>query len=73
MSETRCSCDRFEKLEGATVPAYVSAFLKPSDQSQNADRYRCLWCNCEWEKHSEENSTRPSLVRLRTAQKSQDK
>ncbi len=68
MSETRCSCDRFEKLEGATVPAYISAFLAVQGQPQS-DRYRCRWCNQVWERHQDQGSKRPSLLRVKSASK----
>ena len=46
MSQSKCSCDSFERLEGASVPAYIAAFL---DQTRGADpaeknRYRCRVC-----------------------------
>jgi hypothetical protein len=28
MSRPKCSCDKFERLEGASVNAYASAFLE---------------------------------------------
>jgi hypothetical protein len=67
MSETRCSCDRFEKLEGATVPAYISAFL--ATQGQTQDRFRCRWCNQVWERHQDQGNKRPSLVRVKSSSK----
>ncbi|HYE65880.1 MAG TPA: hypothetical protein VD966_09860 [Pyrinomonadaceae bacterium] len=68
MSQSKCSCDSFERLEGASVPAYIAAFL---DQTRGADpaeknRYRCRVCGREWEKRSPENRSegaRPSLIR----------
>lgn len=67
MSETRCSCDRYEKLEGTFVPAYISAYLAPVDPSEpaKADHFRCRWCNQEWESHADEKSKAPSLVRVK--------
>jgi hypothetical protein len=67
MSETRCSCDRFEKLEGSFVPDYIAAFLASLDPSEptKADRYRCRWCNQEWKRHTDGTSKPPLLVRVK--------
>jgi hypothetical protein len=71
MSETRCSCDRFETLEGTFVPDYISAFLASLDSAEptKVDHYRCRWCNQEWKRHSDENSKPPSLVRVKSVSK----
>ena len=64
-----CSCASFERFEGASVSAYVAAFLDESEQqSPSADnRYRCRVCGRQWEKRPPDMKgagTRPSLVRL---------
>lgn len=69
MSQPRCSCDSFEKLEGASVNAYVAAFLDDVGRVDPAlkDRYRCRVCGREWEKRAPqdaEQGKRPSLVRV---------
>ena len=69
MSAPNCSCEKFERLEGASVNAYAAAFLEDLGQSdpQMKNRYRCRVCKREWEKRAPEaktGSTRPSLVRL---------
>lgn len=71
MSETQCSCYRYERLEGATVPAYISAFLAANDSSETATaaNYRCRWCNQEWQRHLDQDSRRPSLIRIKEASK----
>ncbi len=66
---SKCSCGSFERLEGASVPSYISAFLDPVGGHTAADknRYRCRVCGRHWEKRSPEiksQGTRPSLVRL---------
>ncbi len=71
MDAQNCSCAQFGKLEGASVNAYIAAFL---DELENAapppsgnKHYRCRRCGREWEKRAPEikaAGTRPSLVRL---------
>lgn len=73
MEEPKCSCARFDKLEGASVPAYIKAFLDQSGQSapEEKNRYRCRVCGSLWEKHApevESKRTRPSLVRVSSGQ-----
>ena len=67
MSQPKCSCDKFERLEGASVVAYASAFLEDlglKDPSHK-NRYRCRVCGREWEKRPpDEHHARPSLVRV---------
>ncbi|HEX8140127.1 MAG TPA: hypothetical protein VF544_21370 [Pyrinomonadaceae bacterium] len=65
MSTSKCSCSALERLEGASVPAYIKAFLDQSNGEKN--RYRCRVCGREWERRAPEirsAGTRPSLVRL---------
>jgi hypothetical protein len=69
MSAPKCSCDKFERLEGASVNAYATAFLEDLGRSdpQKKNLFRCRICGREWEKRAPEaktGSTRPSLVRL---------
>lgn len=65
----KCSCAEFERLEGASVPAYISAFLEQVDSANVAEnkRYRCRVCGSVWEKRApevESAAQRPSLVRV---------
>ena len=69
MSAAKCSCEKFDRLEGASVGAYASAFLEDLGRTdpQKKDRYRCRVCQREWEKRAPDaktGSARPSLVRL---------
>ena len=69
MSGPACSCEKFERLEGASVGAYIAAFLEDLGRTDPADenRYRCRVCGRVWEKRGPEVktvSTRPSLVRI---------
>jgi rubrerythrin len=68
MSRPTCSCDSLERLEGASVPAYVKAFLEQQKkENPRKNRYRCRICGRAWEKQTPANDregTRPSLVRL---------
>jgi len=58
----------FEKLEGASVPAYIAAFLDDLGRADEAKKnlYRCRVCGREWERREPEDKsegTRPSLIR----------
>lgn len=69
MSKPACSCEKFERLEGASVGAYVAAFLEDlgRDDPERKNRFRCRVCGREWEKRAPEaqtGSTRPSLIRV---------
>ncbi|MBC7931964.1 MAG: hypothetical protein H7Z38_15505 [Rubrivivax sp.] len=69
MSKPACSCEKFERLEGASVGAYVAAFLEDlsRDFPEQKNRFRCRVCGREWEKRAPEaqtGSTRPSLIRV---------
>lgn len=68
MSQPNCSCDKFEKLEGASVAAYAGAFLEDLGRTDPArkNRLRCRVCGREWERLAPdpaEGRARPSLVR----------
>jgi hypothetical protein len=66
MSQPKCSCESFERLEGASVPAYTKAFLEPLDKTDavRKNHFRCKVCGRLWEKHaSEHEGGRASLVR----------
>ncbi|HEY0404578.1 MAG TPA: hypothetical protein VGC89_02555 [Pyrinomonadaceae bacterium] len=68
MEQPKCSCAQFERLEGASVNAYIKAFLEqPEGATTEAKHlYRCRVCGSEWEKRAPESDsagTRPSLVR----------
>jgi hypothetical protein len=69
MSAAKCSCEKFERLEGASVNAYASAFLEDlgHDDPEKKNRYRCRVCSREWEKRPPDpkaGNARPSLVRV---------
>jgi len=64
MTENKCSCFRLERLEGASVNAYICTYLTAEEKN---DRYRCRVCGREWEKRYPESKSegkRPSLIRL---------
>ncbi|HEX8747572.1 MAG TPA: hypothetical protein VF717_10255 [Pyrinomonadaceae bacterium] len=64
MSQPKCSCASFQHLEGASVPAYIKAFLDKA-AAPGKDLFRCRACGRLWEKHApDEKRARPSLVRL---------
>ena len=76
MNQPKCSCAQFDRLEGASVSAYIKAFLE-QDAGAKCDEtnaigevknlYRCRVCGREWEKRAPDvksEGTRPSLVRL---------
>jgi hypothetical protein len=72
MSEQKCSCASIKRLEGASVPAYICAYLEEVGQAspQKKNRYRCRVCGQEWEKRFPETKSegrRPSLVRLNSS------
>jgi hypothetical protein len=69
MSQMKCSCETLERLEGASVPAYIAAYLEQVGRAipEEKNRYRCRVCGREWEKCTPDNKsegTRPSLVKL---------
>jgi hypothetical protein len=69
VSRPKCSCDKFERLEGASVNAYASAFLDEVGRTEpdEKNRFRCRVCGTLWEKRAPEaetKSARPSLVKL---------
>ena len=69
MSGAKCSCDKFERLEGASVNAYASAFLEVLGRAEPSEksRLRCRVCGTLWEKRAPdagEQRARPSLVKV---------
>jgi len=67
VSQPKCSCAAFERLEGASVPAYINAFLEPADRRDQTqkNRFLCRVCGRIWERHApDDQHARPSLVRL---------
>lgn len=69
MSGPNCSCEKFERLEGASVSAYAAAFLEDLGREDplQKNRFRCRMCGRMWEKRAPEaqtGSVRPSLVRV---------
>jgi hypothetical protein len=72
MSEQNCSCDSLEKLEGASVRAYICAYLEEVGQAsyQEKNRYRCRVCGQEWKKRipiTKSQGRRPALVRVNSS------
>lgn len=70
MSQAKCSCDKFERLEGASVNAYAAAFLEDLGRADPAlkNRLRCRVCGREWERRAPDAagaSVRPSLVKVK--------
>ncbi|MCA1640522.1 MAG: hypothetical protein LC785_00775 [Acidobacteria bacterium] len=69
MGEAKCSCEKFARLEGASVRAYAAAFLDEVEGADSGGRklLRCRLCGRLWERRAPEvksAGTRPSLVRL---------
>lgn len=69
MGEAKCSCEKFARLEGASVQAYARAFLEEVEDanSRGGKILRCRVCGRLWERRAPEAKsagTRPSLVRL---------
>jgi hypothetical protein len=70
MTRPKCSCDSFERLEGASVPAYIKAFLDrigPPAAQEGEEHYCCRVCGREWERRAPEikdQGKRPALVRV---------
>jgi hypothetical protein len=69
MGEAKCSCEKFTRLEGASVQAYARAFLDEVEDASAAGRKLlcCRACGRLWERRAPEiksAGTRPSLVRL---------
>jgi hypothetical protein len=68
MSQTKCACETLERLEGASVPAYIAAYLEQVGRATTEEKslYHCRVCGREWEKRAPDNKsegTRPSLIR----------
>jgi hypothetical protein len=54
-------------LEGASVPAYINAFLELKDRRDPEQKhlYRCRVCGRTWARRApDDEHARPSLVRL---------
>jgi hypothetical protein len=67
MNQPNCSCAKFERLEGASVPAYSKAFLEDLGGASPAqkDQYRCRVCGRRWVRRAPDaEHARPALVRL---------
>lgn len=68
MSKLKCSCDQFERLEGASVKPYIATFLEFTTGTDlgEKNRLRCRACAREWdlrEPATKSKGDRPSLVR----------
>jgi hypothetical protein len=69
MNGSKCSCEKFARLEGASVQAYSRAFLEDLEDANSGGRrlLRCRVCGRLWERRAPDvkaAGTRPSLVRL---------
>ncbi len=69
MSQPKCSCAAFDRLEGASVPAYINVFLDDLGRAEPAEKnhFRCRVCGRKWEKQApcaDTKGTRPALIRL---------
>jgi hypothetical protein len=68
VSKAQCPCATLERLEGASVPAYIHTYLDQMGYAGEEKKlYRCRVCGREWEKRSPQTKsqgTRPSLIRL---------
>jgi hypothetical protein len=68
MDKAKCSCDQFERLTGASVPAYSASFLERAESDNDAmNVLRCRVCGQLWERQSpqeEADGKRDSLVKL---------
>jgi hypothetical protein len=61
MEEAKCPCATLQRLEGASVPAYIAAYLEPAGGAEEKNRFCCRVCGREWERRIE--GKRPSLIR----------
>ncbi len=61
-----CSCNKFERLEGAAVNAYTTDYLKStsSDKAKGVSYYQCRICLRHWKRIDDEKRNRPVLIRL---------
>lgn len=65
LKRSDCACVSFDKLEGASVTAYIASFLESEQGPERRNRYRCRVCGSEWEKPAAgHGANRPSLIRL---------
>jgi len=64
-SQSKCSCDQFERFEGASVAPYIAAFLEKVAAAQESEKtiYRCRLCGRAWERRETPAGKKPSLVR----------
>jgi len=67
--EIKCSCDGFEKLSGASVPAYTLSFLERVGDREDYKGmiFRCRVCGRLWQRESPRDKAegkRDSLIRL---------
>jgi NAD dependent epimerase/dehydratase family enzyme len=67
MNQSNCPCETLERLEGASVPAYITAYLDQIGSNEEKNHFRCRVCSREWEKRApkiKSEGTRASLIRL---------
>jgi hypothetical protein len=63
-----CACEKFERLEGAAVPAYISQFLEKTGVDEDAGKtyYSCKSCGRAWVRETVGPAHKPSLTRMDT-------
>ena len=68
MIEIECACEKFERLEGAAVEAYISQFLVKTgvDEKSGETYYACRICGRPWVREIDEDHRKASLVRMET-------
>ena len=68
MSRAKCPCETLERLEGASVNAYIAAYLDQVGRTvEEKNHFRCRVCGRLWEKRASQTASagkRPALVRL---------
>jgi hypothetical protein len=69
LGKVKCSCEQFEKLAGASVPAYTASFLNREEDSGHPAKsiFRCRVCGQRWQRHTphdDEDGKRDSLIKL---------
>jgi rubrerythrin len=64
MDERKCACANFERLEGASVPAYIAAFLEllKGGTAEARNQYRCRICGQIWEKRAPHDEHKRAML-----------
>lgn len=66
--EIECACEKFERLEGVAVQAYISQFLEKTGVDEKADKtyYACRICGRTWAHEIVGGARKPTLTRMET-------